>query len=1025
MWLHNIVGVRAEHSEAAKPVSAMMDLTNAKDAEARLEYVSGLQRILVDAAETLVAAGDDDDEAAIDGILQRIGEHCGVERTYIVDFDGRRRAMSMSHEWHASVSRPLRGHLVDRPRSAVPKLVDEVEQHRVVHLPRIADLDDSWAVDHIAFREQGLRSVLIVPIIVDGSACGYIGFDSIAHETEWDEPEIQLLRGLADIIGAVRQRARAERERRASEARYRAIAEHIPGAVYERVLEPDGRVRLTYVSPNSKVIFAIDPAAAMADPRNMLEHVHPEDRGAYEAALARSAQELSPLDISHRIMGRDDRIYHARLLGQPHAAADGSITWHGITIDETERVEAEARLAESRALQEIAGRSARIGGWRIDLDEQRAAWSDEVCELVGVSPGTAFTRDAMVAFFAPEWQPRIRQLLAECARTGLPFDEEMELITAASRRLWIRVMGEAVHDSSGSIMQIRGALQDITEQKAARDEARHLAERLSNTLESITDAFMVFDCEWRFTYLNREAERLFGRRREDLLGRVFWDEYPDTRHSTLEREYREAMAQQRTAEFEFFYPPYNMWLEIRAYPSQAGLTIYFRDISERKRAREEIEFLALYDPLTQLPNRRLLLDRLGQALQKIEGTGLCSAILFLDLDHFKTLNDTLGHDVGDRLLCRAALRLRQCVRRTDTVARFGGDEFAIILERLKHEPDEAIAQACQVAEKVRAVLAQPYEFGYHERHASASIGITLFANDGADSSDDIMKRADLAMYQAKAAGRGTVRVFDPAMRAAVQSRVKLEADLRKALARGEVVPWFQPQIDHNDRIVGAETLARWLPAGGEPVSPADFISVAEESDLILELGDTVLEAACRLLADWATDPALGPLDFSVNVSPRQFHHPGFVDQVRRIAERTAVRLDRLWLELTESLLLADIEDTARKMTALRADGIRFTLDDFGTGYSSLAYLKRLPLDQLKIDKSFVADALSNSNDAAIVRTIIVLARTMGMDVVAEGVETESVRAALAADGCTIYQGFLFSPALPAAEFEAFVRQRTR
>jgi diguanylate cyclase (GGDEF)-like protein/PAS domain S-box-containing protein len=685
----------------------------------------------------------------------------------------------------------------------------------------------------------------------------------------------------------------------------------------------------------------------------------------------------------------------------------------GATI---QRVEAETMLRENRALQDIASRSARVGGWVYEIAEDRIACSDVVCAIYELPPGAALTLEEALTWYAPAWREHMRAVWKACTRDGTPYDEEPELITTSGRHLHVRTIGEAVRDTSGNIRQMRGALQDISEHKQARQEIDRLAERVSRTLESITDAFFTVDPQWHINYANREAERLIGVNPEDVLDKSLWDEFPDLIGTVAEQEYRRAMTEKRAVQFEFLYESLGKWFEINAYPSEEGLAVYFRDITDRKQAQEEIEYLALYDPLTNLPNRRLLLDRLQHALHATSRDGRKGAVLFLDLDQFKTLNDTLGHDMGDRMLKQAAQRLEPCVRTSDCVARFGGDEFAVILEGLDPDSTAASESARGVGDKILAELSRPYTLGDHERHTTVSIGITLFGEEPDDTPDDIMKRADLAMYQSKDAGRGTVRLFDPAMRAAVQSRVALEADLREALERDEIIPWYQPQVDAAGRLIGVEALARWIHPERGAISPAQFIPVAEETGLILPLGERILDLVCRDVAAWAQRPETARLNVSVNVSARQFHHPGFTERVRATVARTGIPPECLWLELTESLLIADVDDTIRTMTTLRGDGIRFTLDDFGTGYSSLAYLKRLPLDQLKIDQGFVRDALSDPNDDAIVRTIIVLAHTMGMEAVAEGVETEALRERLAMHGCTAYQGYLYSRPLPADEF---------
>ncbi|HXP97981.1 MAG TPA: EAL domain-containing protein [Telmatospirillum sp.] len=443
--------------------------------------------------------------------------------------------------------------------------------------------------------------------------------------------------------------------------------------------------------------------------------------------------------------------------------------------------------------------------------------------------------------------------------------------------------------------------------------------------------------------------------------------------------------------------------------------------AERRKAQEKITELAFFDQLTGLPNRILLIDRLKQAVNsRSERYG---ALLFIDLDDFKTLNDTLGHDKGDLLLKQVAERLTASVRTEDTVARFGGDEFVLVLPSLNEVEADAAAHVETVGEKVLAALNQLYALGDVAYRCTPSIGVTLFKGQ-AVSVDDLLKQADLAMYKSKAAGRNTIRFFDPAMQAAVIERVSLEADLNEGLQQGQFSLHYQPQIVGDEGgVVGAEVLLRWRHPDRGMVSPAEFIPVAEETGLILPLGEWVLETACRQLAAWARQPDMAHLTLAVNVSARQFHEADFVSQVMAVIERTGANPQRLKLELTESLLVANVQDIIEKMVALKAKGTNFSLDDFGTGYSSLSYLKRLPLEQLKIDQSFVRDVLTDPNDAAIARTIVALAQSLGLGVIAEGVETEEQRDFLAGLGCHAYQGYFFSRPLTLETFEDFVREK--
>jgi diguanylate cyclase (GGDEF)-like protein len=444
------------------------------------------------------------------------------------------------------------------------------------------------------------------------------------------------------------------------------------------------------------------------------------------------------------------------------------------------------------------------------------------------------------------------------------------------------------------------------------------------------------------------------------------------------------------------------------------------DITDRKRAEHEIERLAFFDALTRLPNRRLLLDRLQRAVAACQRARSLGALLFIDLDNFKDLNDTLGHDMGDQLLAQVAARLVGSVREVDTVARFGGDEFVVMLEALAPELAGAASQAEVVAEKLLASLNQPFELDGAQHYSTPSIGITLFGDERL-SVDELLKRADLAMYQAKAAGRNTQRFFDPDMQAAVNARSNLEADLRQGLARGELLVHYQPVVNHHALYLGAEALVRWRHPQRGMISPADFIPLAEQTGLILPLGRFVLHAACAQLQKWGQHAETAHLSVSVNVSARQFRQPGFVSEVLQTLRDHQVPPEKLKLELTESLLLGDIEDTISRMAQLKSEGVGFSLDDFGTGYSSLSYLKRLPLDQVKIDQGFVRDVLADPNDAAIVRTILALARSMDLDVVAEGVETTGQLAFLRLHGCEGFQGYLFGRPAPAEDIDAILR----
>ncbi len=450
----------------------------------------------------------------------------------------------------------------------------------------------------------------------------------------------------------------------------------------------------------------------------------------------------------------------------------------------------------------------------------------------------------------------------------------------------------------------------------------------------------------------------------------------------------------------------------------AGTLLIFRNAIERQRQAEDEAFqLAFYDPLTRLPNRRQLLDRLRHLLSLGERHSGYSALLQLDLDHFKRINDTRGHAVGDALLVDVAARLQPLLQPSDTLARVSGDDFCILLETIGTSRRAAAAQVEQLATGILQALQAPFALDNEPAHfITASIGITLFQTN-VSGPDEPLQHAEAAMYEAKKAGRNTVRFFDPGIQQMLQDRLVLESALRQALERQELQLFYQLQVHAQGQAVGVEGLLRWQhPARGR-VSPAEFIPLAEESGLILPIGQWVLKTACQQLRAWADQPHRRHLSVSVNVSARQFRQPGFADDVRQVLETTGADPRLLKLELTESTVLEDVEATIEKMQQLRALGVRFSLDDFGTGYSSLHYLKRLPLDQLKIEQSFVRDIITDADDAVIVQTIIAMSHALGIEVIAEGVETEAQQSVLQEQGCHFYQGYLFGRPVPIDELE--------
>ena len=575
---------------------------------------------------------------------------------------------------------------------------------------------------------------------------------------------------------------------------------------------------------------------------------------------------------------------------------------------------------------------------------------------------------------------------------------------------------------------------DITRRKQAEKCAE---ERLAAALEALRlseeryrAAFqMSLDCislnrlsDGMFIECNKAFLDLMGYSRDEVVGRTsvelnIWASLDD-RQRLVQILRQEGACRNLEAQF-LKKNGETLWglmsaslLELEGEPCILCIT---KDISDTKLAEDRIRHLAFHDALTELPNRRLVLERLRQSVNAGKRSGRQRALLFVDLDNFKTLNDTLGYHAGDYLLKEVARRLTDCIGPIDTAARVGGDEFVVILEDLSQIPEEAASDAKAAAQKILASIDQPFVLPDRECHCSSSIGITIFRDADSETSQ-ILQQADIAMHQAKAAGRDAIRFFAPELQAAVNARAALEDEVRQGIRNHQFVLWYQPQIDHG-RVIGAEALLRWNHPNRGILPPSEFIALAEETGLIVPLGKQVLEAACSQLAAWAAHPRASALSIAVNVSARQFRQTDFVDQALAALASSGADPRLLKLEITESMLVDNFEQTAAIMTALKARGVQFSLDDFGTGYSSLSYLKRLPLDQLKIDRSFVRDMLTDPVNSAITRAIVSLSRAMDLSLLAEGVETEEQRACLDLLGCHAYQGYLFSPPVPLEKFQ--------
>jgi diguanylate cyclase (GGDEF)-like protein/PAS domain S-box-containing protein len=687
-------------------------------------------------------------------------------------------------------------------------------------------------------------------------------------------------------------------------------------------------------------------------------------------------------------------------------------------ISERKRAERKSEVLIRR--HQALMKSALEGIHILDTDGNLVEFNDTFCRILG------YTREEALRLNVSDWDAQwSREELKERIKRLMVVDGA--LFETRHRRKDGSLIDVEVSTTGAEIdgkYYLYASSRDITQRKA-NEEGQRIAAVTFDTQEAI----MITTPDAKILRVNQAFTEITGFSKEEAIGqnpRIFQSGRHDASFysamwTTLRDTGKWSGEIWDKRKDGTIYPK---TITITAvYDNNRNLTHYvavFRDISSHKKSEQEIHQLAFYDPLTELPNRRLLMDRLQQGLAVSARNGRYGALLFLDLDHFKTVNDTRGHATGDQLLIEAARRLHNCVREGDSVARLGGDEFVVLLEGLDSEANEAASQTELVAEKILNVLGNPYVLDDFECHLTVSIGISLFI-DHQESAESLLQHADVAMYQAKSAGRNAIRFFDPEMQAVLDKRAAMESDMRQALNKQQFSLHYQIQVDRQRRALGAEVLLRWNHPQYGLISPLQFIPLAEESGLIVPIGLWVLQTACAQLKAWQDQAMTRKLTLAVNVSARQFRQRDFVDQVQHVLRESGASASKLKLELTESVVLENVEDTIVKMRALKVLGVSFSMDDFGTGYSSLQYLKRLPLDQIKIDQSFVRDIATDPNDAAIVQTIIAMTEALGLNVIAEGVETEEQLEFLNLRGCHAFQGYYFSKPVPLDQFEADLR----
>lgn len=817
------------------------------------------------------------------------------------------------------------------------------------------------------------------------------------------------------------ERKRAENALRASEEKFAKAFMHTPDAVAITDRETG---RFIEVNPSFERQFGWSSMEAVGHTSLELGiWADPRDRQRMLEA-ARTGR-LDNLEV--RLFSRDGSVTSNLLFG-------GEIELNGTTClvltvrNITEQRAQEQALNESKQRLRLALESADLGTWDWHIPSSRLIASARASQLQGLDAATF--EGAFLDFFRKvpmEDRHNLRQSyqrLVQERRSHYQVTYRVHQENGGLR--YLESTAKLQLDEAGQPLRMVGTLVDISERLMREQRVRASEEKFAKAFHSSPDAITITERDSaRYIEVNEGFTRLTGYSPDEVVGRTAFEmdiwAFPDERQQLLEQLARndqvlhlEMHGKHRSGEVRL--------VDVSVQPIELDgvpcLLLTARDISELKQAQAQVQHLAYHDALTNLPNRALLMDRLTQQISLLKRHDLRGALLFLDLDHFKHINDSLGHPVGDSVLRLVTARLEASVRLEDTVARLGGDEFVVLLSGLEGKRSEVTRHVRQVADKLRQLLAEPMLLDGHRLQVTPSIGVALIPDHG-NTPADLLKRADIALYRAKDSGRNAIQLFRTTMQDAASARLRLENDLRLALARGEFELHFQPQVDARDgKVVGAEALLRWQHPQLGPQSPAHFIQVLEESGLIVEVGGWVLAEACHFCSQLLTGGLVDSERFSlcVNISPRQFRQHDFVERVASCLRDSQLPNAMLKLEITEGIVIQNIDDTVGKMLRLKKHGVSFAMDDFGTGYSSLTYLKRLPVDMLKIDQSFVRDATNDPNDAEIIRAIVAMARSLGLALIAEGVEQQDQLEFLQSQGCHLYQGYLFSKPLPQEAF---------
>jgi diguanylate cyclase (GGDEF)-like protein/PAS domain S-box-containing protein len=952
-----------------------------------------------------VAAADVDREIA--AALESVGRFVGADRAYIYMLTADREAATLTHEWNVDPG-ARRGIGVHVPMSAFPWTAEQLIALQQVTIS-IDDLPPEAHAEREAFLRAGNHSIVVVPMIYNREFLGALGVACGAPHT-WREEAASLLRISGEIFVNAIERHRAEAALRGSEQRHRLLFERNVAGVYRTTI--DGRI----IECNDAMagILGFSSREELMEQAAGDLYQDPAHRDEFIANIRRNGM-LTGNEISLR--RKDGR--PCWLLESVHLLSGDPEILEGTVIDITDRKLAENALRESEERYRLLVERMREGLVQASNDGVLEFVNDRFCEMVGYTREELLGLQGDVLLAYPEDVALMRE------KTRLRLRHVADQYEIRVRRkdgtvIWVEIGGAPVVDAAGNVVGSIGVHNDVTERRLAEEALRDSEARYRLMAENSTDMISRTSTRGIILYASDASRRLLGYEPSELIGRSFYDfifevDREEVRYlSSLIHESGPTTFAYRVEKKDGSL----VWFETTSRSVRDPLSGRIReivgvsrDVTERKKVEEQIEYQAYHDALTGLPNRRLFRDRLTVALAHARRMKHPLAVMFLDLDRFKVVNDTLGHSIGDELLKAIAARLQVSLREEDSVARMGGDEFTVLLADLR-----TADAAAKIAQKVLDTVALPLQIEGTELFITTSIGIALFPSDG-DSAEELLANADHAMYRAKDAGRNSYQMFTPAMNSRALERLSLENDLRHALDRGELEIHYQPQINiASGRVSGVEALLRWNRPGFGLVGPKDFIPIAEETRLIVPIGEWVLREACRQAREWQGDRESG-FRMAVNLSARQFQHSDLPQVIAGALEHSGLTPSDLELEITESLAMQNTSRTIATLHRLREMGVQIAIDDFGTGHSSLNYLRSFPIDSVKIDQEFVQEIEASAPDRAIVSAVIGMARGLRLRVTAEGVETAAQLEFLREQGCEEVQGFLFGEPVPATAFQ--------